>query len=112
MNRSIAILAALLFAATLNAQRAIDPSTSQPLTRSVVNVNTATLAQLEYLPGIGKVLAGRIADYRQQHGQFRKASDLLQVKSIGEKKLAKMLPYVALSGATTASAKIRAEVKR
>lgn len=71
-----------------------------------VNVNAATLAQLMYLPGVGAKTAAAITDYRAQHGQFRKVSDLLQVKGIGEKKLAKMAAYVSVSGPTTAGAKI------
>lgn len=107
-----ALALSLLLAATLNAQRPADPSTSKPLTpAAVVNINTATPAQLEYLPDIGKVMAGRIADYRAQHGQFRQTSDLLRVKGIGDKKLAKMLPFVTVARPTTASAKIKAGAK-
>lgn len=45
-----ALALSLLFAATLNAQHLADPSPPKPLTRTVVNVNTATPAQLELLP--------------------------------------------------------------
>jgi competence protein ComEA len=49
-----------------------------------VNLNTATLAQLDTLPGVGPVLAQRILDHREQHGGFRSVSDLRQVEGIGD----------------------------
>ncbi|WP_436971239.1 helix-hairpin-helix domain-containing protein [Micromonospora chersina] len=49
-----------------------------------VNLNTATLAQLDALPGVGPVLAQRILDHRDQHGGFRSVSDLRQVDGIGD----------------------------
>lgn len=98
MKKAMLTALIVLVAATLNAQQTARPK---------VNINAATLAQLEYLPGIGKLIAQRIVDYRIEHGQFRQVSDLLQVKGIGQKKLAAMQPFVALSGATTATRKIR-----
>ncbi|MFI7216789.1 ComEA family DNA-binding protein [Micromonospora maritima] len=49
-----------------------------------VNLNTATLAQLDGLPGVGPVLAQRILDHRDQHGGFRSVADLRQVEGIGD----------------------------
>ncbi|WP_213454092.1 ComEA family DNA-binding protein [Rhizomonospora bruguierae] len=48
-----------------------------------LNLNTATLAQLDALPGVGPVLAQRILDYREAHGGFRSVSELRQVQGIG-----------------------------
>ncbi|MER5458501.1 ComEA family DNA-binding protein [Micromonospora sp. NPDC002389] len=49
-----------------------------------VNLNTATLAQLDALPGVGPVLAQRIIEHRDQRGGFRAVSDLRQVNGIGD----------------------------
>ncbi|MCT2279873.1 helix-hairpin-helix domain-containing protein [Micromonospora chalcea] len=49
-----------------------------------LNLNTATLAQLDALPGVGPVLAQRILDHRDRHGGFRSVSDLRQVDGIGD----------------------------
>ncbi|WP_247673438.1 ComEA family DNA-binding protein [Micromonospora sp. C51] len=49
-----------------------------------VNLNTATSAQLETLPGVGPVLAQRIIEYRDQRGGFRSIGDLRQVTGIGD----------------------------
>jgi competence protein ComEA len=50
----------------------------------LVNVNTATLEQLESLPGIGPALGQRIVDYREEHGPFHTVDDLLNVSGIGD----------------------------
>lgn len=61
-----------------------------------VDVNTATADQLLSLPGVGPSTAQKIVDFRQQHGPFKTVDDLLDVPSIGEKKLEKMRPFVKL----------------
>ncbi len=48
-----------------------------------LNLNTATAAQLEALPGIGPVLAQHIVEYRTKHGQFRSVDELRQVDGLG-----------------------------
>lgn len=49
-----------------------------------VNINTATLAELDALPGIGPTLAQRIIDYRTEHGPFASIEDIKNVPGIGE----------------------------
>jgi competence protein ComEA len=61
-----------------------------------LDINQATAADLEALPGIGPALAKRIIDYRQAHGPFQKIDDLEQVSGIGPKKLEKLKPYVII----------------
>lgn len=72
----------------------------------VVNINTASPTQLALLPGVGAKGAQRIVDYRNEHGSFRKTSDLMQVKGIGAKSFERMAPYISLSGSTTLTSKI------
>ena len=64
---------------------------------SPLNLNTATVAQLESLPGIGKSTAERIIEYRQKSGGFKKVEDLMNVKGIGEKNFLKLKPLVTVS---------------
>ena len=63
---------------------------------ALVNLNTATLEQLDTLPGVGPVTARRIVDWRAAHGAFTSIDELLEVDGIGEKTLADMAPRVTL----------------
>jgi competence protein ComEA len=56
----------------------------------VINLNTATQADLESLPGVGKSMAQRIVEYREKSGGFKKVEDLMNVKGIGEKSFLKL----------------------
>jgi competence protein ComEA len=53
-------------------------------------LNHATVSDLEELPGVGPVLAGRIVEFRNEHGPFDRIEDLLEVSGIGESKLASL----------------------
>jgi competence protein ComEA len=88
---TIASAAALLFflaAGTALAQK-IPPA--QP-----INLNTATIAQLETLPGIGPNTAKAIVDFRNHSGPFQRVEDLLAIKGISKSKLEKLRPYVTI----------------
>jgi competence protein ComEA len=72
------------------------PSPPKKAEPSIVNLNTATQAQLESLPGIGPVTARSILEYRKAHGGFGSVDELLAVKGIGPKKLEAMRKFVRL----------------
>ncbi|HKH70646.1 MAG TPA: helix-hairpin-helix domain-containing protein [Vicinamibacterales bacterium] len=74
-------------------------STSGPL-----DLNTATVAQLDSLPGIGKSTAKLILEYRDKSGGFKKVEDLMNVRGIGEKSFLKLKPLVMVSSARSGSA--------
>ena len=61
-----------------------------------IDLNTATIQQLEELPGVGAVTAQRILDMRQKSGPFHRVEDLLAVRGIGEKRLARIRPYITV----------------
>jgi competence protein ComEA len=61
-----------------------------------VNLNTATLEQLEALPGVGPVLAQRILDWRTQHGGFTSIQQLDEVSGIGPAKFGQLRDAVTL----------------
>jgi competence protein ComEA len=60
-----------------------------------VHLNSATLEQLDALPGVGPVTAQKIVDYRTQHGGFGSVDDLDAVPGIGPSRLADLRPLVA-----------------
>ena len=61
-----------------------------------VNLNTATVADLDTLPRVGPAIAQRIIDWRTTNGRFSAVDDLLSVPGIGEKMLESLRPLVAV----------------
>lgn len=74
-------------------QNAVHPISSDS---KGIHINTASVAELVSLPGVGEKKAQAIIDYRNQYGPFRHVNDLDKVKGIGPKMLEKMKPYVTL----------------
>ncbi|WP_227871775.1 ComEA family DNA-binding protein [Paenibacillus bovis] len=74
------------------------PASSTPAedTSGRISINQAGLTELTEMPGIGEKKAQAIIDYRNAHGPFRSVSELDNVKGIGSKMLAKLLPYARL----------------
>ncbi|OIN90064.1 hypothetical protein CO019_01940 [Candidatus Berkelbacteria bacterium CG_4_9_14_0_2_um_filter_42_30] len=61
-----------------------------------ININTATAAQLDSLPGIGPVYAGRIVEYRDSHGGFKSINEIENVKGIGPKTFEKFRDKITI----------------
>jgi competence protein ComEA len=64
---------------------------------AIVNINTATTAELQTLPGIGAATATRILEYRQKNGGFKKVEDLMNIRGIGEKSFLKLKPLITIT---------------
>ena len=101
---AIAILAVTLISSSssLLADQAAKGRSAAAKTRataaSPVNLNSASVTQLQTLPGIGASAAQRIVDYRQKNGSFKKNEELMIVKGIGEKSFLKLKPLITVSG--------------
>ncbi|GEM_PF-4147565 len=67
-----------------------------------ININTASTAQLELLPGVGPSIAARIVSYRKQH-PFKQRNHIMRVKGVGQKTFAKVKDYLDVEGDTTLS---------
>ena len=74
-----------------------------PTSTTVVNLNTATSAQIATLPGVGEKAAERIIEYRDKNGGFKKIEELMNVKGIGEKSFLKLKPLITVGDAKPAS---------
>lgn len=62
-----------------------------------VDLNRATVADFDQLPGVGPVLARRMVDYRKSIGRFHAVEDLQAVKGIGKKKFERLKPFVTVA---------------
>ena len=92
---------AALLAFALVATIASAPALAAELS-GVVNVNTATIEQLEQLPGIGASRARAVVEERERRGGFASLDELVEVKGIGEASLERMRPHLTTEGPTTA----------
>ena len=70
---------------TANSVRSETVDNEEPKPAGLININTATVEELQQLPGIGEVTANAIIAYREEKGPFQIKRDLLKVKGIGEK---------------------------
>ena len=70
--------------------------------QGVVNVNTASVEELQVLPGVGESRARAIVELRKQRGGLKSLDDLRDVKGLGDASVEKLRPYVAFDGKTTA----------
>jgi competence protein ComEA len=66
----------------------------------VININTASSAELQLLPGIGPATAERIISYRKEH-PFQQRNHIMRVKGIGQKTFAKLKDFLTVEGDTT-----------
>jgi competence protein ComEA len=61
-----------------------------------IDINSASVQELQKLPQIGAAVAQRIVDYRAKHGKFAKIEEIMKVKGIGEKTFLKLKPLITV----------------
>lgn len=102
MQRSITTLLAVILSCVLSFGVASAAQTKvAPKLDGLLNINTATVDELQMLPGIGPAIAKDIVAYRQAKGPFKNVAELDKVKGIGKKKFEAVKPYCALEGKST-----------
>jgi competence protein ComEA len=93
----LAMCGALLFIAPAASAQSTTAPAAAAASKPVINLNAATLDQLETLPGIGRKTAERILEYRTKSGGFKRIEDLMNVKGIGEKSFLKIKPLIVVA---------------
>jgi competence protein ComEA len=101
---SVFALAACLSVQALAQAAAPGPKPPAAKPSTIVNLNTATVAELEALPGIGAKVASRIVEYRTKKGPFRKIEELMNVHGVGEKSFLKVQPQLTVGALSEPSA--------
>jgi comEA protein len=99
MRKSLLISIALFVFTLVAATAAAQTSPEKPI--GVVNINSATAAEIAFLPGIGEKTAAAVVAHREQNGPFKKTTDLMQVKGIGDRTFERLQPYLTIEGKTT-----------
>ncbi|MGE5246384.1 MAG: ComEA family DNA-binding protein [Betaproteobacteria bacterium] len=99
----LSLAAAVLLVTAVPAAAQSTPSAKAPRSSAkqtsgqVVNLNTATAADFQKLPGIGAKTADRIIDYRKKNGPFKKIEELMNVRGIGEKNFLKLKSQITVA---------------
>lgn len=96
LNLIVVLLSLTFISPTYAADTKQKPTTEMMEKVELLNINTATVEQLMQLPGIGKLKAQAIVDYRNEFGMFKSITELTNVKGIGEKLLAKLEDKVVI----------------
>lgn len=102
-NVLAAIVASALLAAPVSATQGPAPAPAG-VARAAIDLNTASVADLEDLPGIGRATAERIVEHRQKNGPFKKIEELMNVKGIGEKSFLRLKPLITVAPPKTEKA--------
>jgi competence protein ComEA len=86
MNRSCATnVAGLIFSLALILSASAAVSISRPQNEERININTASVEELQRLQGIGPALASRIVEHRRKHGPFKRPQDIVIVRGMSAK---------------------------
>ena len=109
---TICLITALMLAGTVAEARprgrVVRKPVTAPRSQEVVNINSASQDQLQFLPGIGPSKSRAIVRYRARR-KFGSVYQITQVKGIGRKTYRKLRPHLTVKGPTTASGKIKLE---
>ena len=101
---SLVAITSLLGAASLQAVQSQSKGATSAAAKAaratvVVNINSASAAELDALPGIGAKTAARIVEYRQKNGPFKKIEELMNVRGVGEKNFLKLKAQITVGAA-------------
>lgn len=102
--KALALAAAMVVAGLFAHDAEAKGTRSKVQVSGVINLNTATVAQLDLLPGVGEKAAKRIIAHREKT-PFKRTEEILKVKGFGKKKYEKLKAHLAVSGGTTLEAK-------
>ena len=92
--RIIVLISCFAIAAACSSRVVYNLPPSPTVSADALNINTASVDELEKLPHIGRKTAEAIVQFRDQNGPFRKPEYLLQIRGISETRFAELRPYL------------------
>lgn len=96
---SFALAIVIIFCTSIQHTQSVDPGNTSTQNQGItIDINTATVEQLTYLPGIGNNLAEKIIDYREQVGGFQHIEDIMNVDGIGANTFNEISKYLSVGG--------------
>jgi len=101
----LSLIALVTLAAPVQTQTA-GAATPAPDAVKMINLNTATAAELETLPGIGPAMAARILEYREKTGPFKRIEEIMNIQGIGERVFLRLRSQITV-GAPPATEAVR-----
>lgn len=97
IGRMASVIALVLMATIGGAAQGGPPADTARAATAMVNLNTATAAELERLPGVGPAIVARILEYRQKNSGFKKVEELMNVQGIGERSFLRLKTLVTVT---------------
>jgi len=101
---ALIVVAAVAAPPAIAQTKAGSSSTAKPAVTGTININTASAADLQRLPGIGAKTASRVIEYRQKNGPFKKVEELMNVRGVGEKSFLKLKGQISVGAGKAESA--------
>jgi len=111
LNPIVLIVALTLGTLPVIAEVTEAAASTAPVVKGVVNINTADATQIALLPKLGPKAGERVVAFRKENGPFKKTTDLMQVKGIGDKTFEVISAYLSVSGDTTLTEAVRSPRK-
>ena len=95
---TVSVPAKILTEPTVHKENDTEPTEVTMIVSFPVSINHAGKEEFMALPGIGEVLAERILNFREEHGNFSSVDELLNVEGIGKKRLEEILDLITVGG--------------
>ncbi len=92
----MSVIFGLVFSTLISFQAQAAPKAGE----KKININNASLVELQKLPRIGEKVAQRIIDFSKKNGRFRKVEEIMKVKGIGEKMFSKIKSLITVGEAS------------
>lgn len=96
MTKALVLIVVAMFLCSCSTRVVSEPFLANNPSPNAININTATVVELERLPGVGRKTAEAIVDHRERHGTFRRVEHLMLIHGVSEARFAGIRPLVRI----------------